>query len=341
MTKSYIETLPAALQNIYDDEVADMHEQLQAEKAQDVLSRRSNTEIIRATRETAAHAVVEPHLHEVDYLSPVEGVVSPYPLAIGLSKQMFTRSETTANFTGMRALAFLNSDHKSRGLTLTGDERSMVSMGDLEPIVDRYARVIEGLGWTTVHVAGYSQGGMMAPALAEALVRKGVADVPTVMASEWPNGQARSFKELMDAFGKTKPEDIKNAISSSEIEAFSEVANAGDGTLPWMKSKAGLLMYLAGNLRQPNLSLISAMGKGNFNAYLQQYLEREPESHVLLARAGLSAILTEAIFARNKEKFASDSRVTHLEIDGFDHAFGDFAVGEALLVRKSTGAVLA
>lgn len=267
----------------------------------------------------------------VDY-DRTRGVVIGAPFGNDFNEFMGIRFKLLAESLPepLRVIIFPNPTVDESAFNLNPVELETVTSGHFRPIIERRFRTLATLGIEKPHFLGYSQDAALGATAIRLAVLGGHFEVGASGLFEWPNGVARTAKELKKAFIKTGLGNLNRAINESAIPALSEAQLSRGG----FDTPRQLLRFAQGNKNAKlpvNKALHQGMATNFFSDELSIALRHDSQIPLLLGSGALSKITT--LEARNyiKTDPVLSEQADEIVVSGYGHELGDNVVAHTLL----------
>lgn len=330
--------IPPELVAEFSDSAIEAHERMASTSLEDLCKDMPATEIKAVAGQWARYTLLKPQIEH----DPQKAVVVDLPHANALHPHIYLRLKLAQEIAAPNTAFIVFPGHRlgDKAYDLSREEMSKVVQGDLSPIAERHARVLQALriGWLSIEgYSGYSGG--VNNCLALGKVASDYAYLQALGVFEAPNVKARTKKELEADFKATGWRPFLKSINDAQMPALRDALGVSENSLiprPRMIRALGGFL-LATKLIPENGALIESMLHDNLTDQILPILKAQPTTQVLIGNAENSRIMPtedgDRHYSHLQEEFGGG--IQRLTVSGYGHEMADNIVVHALLVKKS------
>lgn len=328
--------IPDSLSHLYDNQFQATHEKFTNASLEDLLKDKPKAELHHNDDQSVRYVELLP----AGDFDETESVVLFLPFANGYSDHMHIRARfmQDAICPDKKVVVFPSSTTQERAFTLSAEELSVVSSGEMAPIAEKYVRFLAAkkilnldiVGYSLA-MSGYSLGGLTSSNVG--LKLSDYAEVSSVGIFDTPNVvQGRSTKELEKDFVKTGLFPFIKAVRDSKIDALNDAHGLIFGArIPGPRTVNNFRKFARDSKLPENQAILSSMTTADLRRTITQIREKSPHTKVLLS----SAENTKIAPTKDTKELASEiDGVEYVEVSsGYGHEAGDNIVVHALLAK--------
>lgn len=321
--------IPEQLGALYDASAQEVHTRYRGVEYAELKAKLPELREFEHSGNSLLYADIKP----IAMADETDALVVALPFASGWAVNRYLRARMAHALSApdKRLIILPGSSIGQESITLTSSNTELVANGDISPIAEMDARLLDSLGISSVALVGYSFGAMRVANGASVIGQS--AEVTNIGVFDPPNGVDRTPKQLQKDFQKSGLDTFVEAVKDADIPALAADFGITEKTKQFSpRVLKDVVRFGLSSLTGVNPALRLAMASDSLTSDVSDALDIAQS--VLLVNAKQSAILPSESALEIAQELKRRKGFSHVEVAGkYGHEMGDNILVHGLLAR--------